>query len=73
MESGRVPDGHIAGFVEIGDRRVAPVEEDILKQLDRVAVLSLGGGQQREVGRHRLCAEEGSAAEAYFTEDDRKP
>lgn len=48
------------------------MQEECLKEGQGVAPLSLGGGQQREIGAEGGCAQSGAISEADFAEDDRE-
>ena len=72
----RIPDGlrlvspeQVFGIVEIGYRRVCPVEEDGFEEFERVLVVTFRGGREREVDGKSLSSVERLAAEVMCGED----
>jgi hypothetical protein len=56
--------------IEDAFRCVLSVQEDGFEHIDRVLLLSFGGGEYGQVEREGLCARQGSAAEADLAEYD---
>lgn len=64
-----VVDWRISWMVENACRSILSVQENGFEYIDRLLLLTLGGGQYGQVNRKRLCAEQGPSAEGYLTED----
>ena len=57
-------------MVEDARRCILSIQEDGFEYIDRVLLLSFGGGEYGEVYGKSLCARQGSAAERDFAEYD---